>query len=638
MQNESTDMEKQGCETSPRGRRVKLATLALSLAVVMGAASFAYANGTDGGSSAQDSAKQTDSVSQEAQNVKKDEVIYTKLDASGNKTGVYAVNEFQTDEATRIVDAGNYSNVQNLSTSETIKQNGKSIEMTTLAGKPTYYEGYMDTSTQLPWNIKITYYLNGEKVDPNNLYNANGDLEIVLDIDPASDVSGVSDFANSFVMQAQGTFSNSSFKIEEATDATIVKEGSSTTLTYLILPGGSGSYHIKGKASDFEYSGWQIAGMSLSMSIDLSKADTSELSNAAGELESATTSLADGSASLADGISSITSGAASGASGAAQLDSGVQSLQSGTAAFASGISKIKSGSDTLESGVTELSGGLSTLDSKSAALTGGWNSIYGGIGTLSQSIASAQAGTSESSDSYKQALAAYSQAKQAVSDELAKPSPDATALQADIENLSNASATLGSLQGANGALSSIATGVDSLDSGAAEFDGGLASYTSGVSALSSGSTKLVSGADSLSQGLAAADESAGTLASGAKSLASGTSSLSSGLTELASGSQTAWEGADALSSGSSELAKSVSELDKQILDSVQATIDEKLGKGFQVHSFVDSSNTNVKSVEFVYVSGGVEKPSNDEKAAEEQDSGDDGTIIDRIVALFTGTK
>ena len=40
----------------------------------------------------------------------------------------------------------------------------------------------------------------------------------------------------------------------------------------------------------------------------------------------------------------------------------------------------------------------------------------------------------------------------------------------------------------------------------------------------------------------------------------------------------------------------MSGLDEKVLDELQDTIDEKLGKGYQLHSFVEPTNTDVDQV------------------------------------------
>ena len=79
-------------------------------------------------------------------------------------------------------------------------------------------------------------------------------------------------------------------------------------------------------------------------------------------------------------------------------------------------------------------------------------------------------------------------------------------------------------------------------------------------------------------------------------------------------------------------------MDRKVLDEVQETIDEKLGTGYQLHSFVDAGNTDVNEVQFVYVVDGVEDPGDSDDAAAETaaDADDDSsqTFTQRLVALF----
>ena len=58
-------------------------------------------------------------------------------------------------------------------------------------------------------------------------------------------------------------------------------------------------------------------------------------------------------------------------------------------------------------------------------------------------------------------------------------------------------------------------------------------------------------------------------------------------------------------------------MDRKVLDEVQETIDEKLGTGYRLHSFVDAGNTDVNEVQFVYVVDGVEDASDSDDATTE---------------------
>ena len=97
-------------------------------------------------------------------------------------------------------------------------------------------------------------------------------------------------------------------------------------------------------------------------------------------------------------------------------------------------------------------------------------------------------------------------------------------------------------------------------------------------------------------------------------------------------------GASELSNGSAELANSTNGMDQKIIDQLQDAIDEKLGQDFTPHSFVAPSNTNVDSVQFVYVVSGVDEPDNEEAESVTEEEQTEKTIIDRFFALFTSQE
>ena len=267
-----------------------------------------------------------DSYAQEGKSqTAKKEVVYAKTDASGNKSGIYVVNYWNTEASEDVDDPGTYTQVQNLSTTDQLSDEGGSVRLTTTAGAPFYYQGDLDASTQLPWDVSLTYRLDGKEVSPDELAGKDGDLDIELKVNALDDDSATSDFAKSFLLQAQGTFDNDSMAMTDTNGATVATSGNDTVLTYLVLPGESGDWHIKGRATDFTYSGWQIAAMPLDLAIDLGNFDTSQLTDAAHELEDGTSQLAQGTGALRDGLSQLDSGAASALDGAGQLADGARS-------------------------------------------------------------------------------------------------------------------------------------------------------------------------------------------------------------------------------------------------------------------------------------------------------------------------
>ena len=299
------------------GRRIAAgaitAALGLSMSVPYGAVEALAEEATTGPS---DASSQDGSASQSAKN----EIVYTKTDASGASQGVYVVNSFDTTDAVDVSDPGTYTSVKNLSTSQQLTNADGSVQLTTTADKPFYYQGDLDSTTALPWKVSLTYTLDGKRVSPDDLAGKSGRLDIELKVEGADDDSATADFAKSFLLQAQGTFPKANFRLDEAQDATTAEVGSNTLVTYLVLPGSDGDYHITGDAQDFTYDGWQISAMPLSLAIDVNDYDTSELTDATSELESGVGKLNDGGKSLAAALGLINDGAGSASEGSASLE------------------------------------------------------------------------------------------------------------------------------------------------------------------------------------------------------------------------------------------------------------------------------------------------------------------------------
>lgn len=423
----------------------------------------------------------------------KNEVVYVKGDASGSTTGLYVVNEFNTDEQMRVLDPGKYTQITNLSTAQPLEQAQGRVSVVTLAGEPTYYQGTMETSTKLPWAISVRYTLDGQDVSPDELAGQSGELDVTLDVTALSD-SDVSAFSDSYVLQAQGTFDNETFTLDEAEDATVAHVGGSTTVAYMVLPGESGTYHVTGDAKDFEYSGWQITAMPLSLAIDLAGQDTSGLSDAAGELEDATSQLADGAQDLTDGLKDLSQGTRSASEGASALNSGAQELASYTG--------------ELESGASQLAAGLQALE----------NGLDAGI----EKAAAGAAGVESAQEEYESALEqlAYLMATDPTNQEAIDAAQ--SNLQAKLKALCKASGAAGAYE----ALSELKEqGVGELASGASGLAEGAAAINQGAQALAQGSDSLSQGLDTLASGSFSAYQGAQQLTSGNEALADAVSGI-----------------------------------------------------------------------------------------------------------------
>lgn len=565
------------------------------------AATVAYADGaTDAGSASTADAGDASAKSGTA----KDETVYIKTSASGATTGIYVVNRFAAGSGT-VADPANYLSVSNMSTSDPLTLANGVVEVPLQSSMPFYYEGTLPAETAVPWNVSLKYFLDGDEIDPGDLGGATGRLRIELSVTARTSATekGVSDFANSYVLQAQGTFDSASFEIEDDGSLMIAQVGSESIVNCMVLPGESKTFVMEGAASNFASSGWQISALPLALAISLADQDTSQLTDATSQLTSATEKLANGSDALAQGMSEAVGGTQSLVQGSSILSAGMQVLSEGmlelaesNEALLDGWSQITNGASALAAGADELAQGsetyLSTLESTLESMDGSdtlYNFALRLYNTALQQYISSP--TQENKDQLDQMLNMVASASQAVGAQ--------TALSQVINGYDDLKEGIEAVQG----------GAESLSQGTQEFDGYLQSYTDGVTAANSGVSAL---------------------ASGVEQLIDGASQLSSGANELN-------DGASALASGSSQLAASVKGIDAELLEGIQAAIDEKLGADFELHSFVAPENTSVESVQFVYMVDGVsasqaQDTPEENVVVEESDSG----LIDRIIAWFKG--
>ncbi len=93
-------------------------------------------------------------------------------------------------------------------------------------------------------------------------------------------------------------------------------------------------------------------------------------------------------------------------------------------------------------------------------------------------------------------------------------------------------------------------------------------------------------------------------------------------------------------------------MDQKVIDKLKDTIRQKLGQDYQLHSFVDPSNTNVSEVQFVYVVDGVKEAKStgekgdaskgssksESKGSKGGDAAKSESFIDRLGTLFSADK
>ncbi len=398
----------------------------------------------------------------------KEEVVYGLLDASGAVETLYVVNILSG--GGDLTDYGDYTTVENLTDSATLTQNGSTVTVQTEAER-FYYQGTLQ-SKALPWNVTISYTLDGQAITPEALAGQSGALGIRLSVVKNPEVNET--FFTNYTLQISVTLDSALCADIKAESATVAEAAGAKQLTFTVLPGQEGAYDILATVHGFTMDGITLNGVKLNMDLGLDAealtAQLTQLTDAIASLDSGATDLQTGASQLTDGLSQYFEGVKTMTDGLSQLPDATAALDTGAIALRDGIASLTAQNETLLAAATALQ--QATFD------------------TVNQQLSQSQSGL-----------------------------PTLT-----VENYAQ---VLGSVT----ALADVKAQLD----GVVQFANGLQSYLDGVAQLGDGATSLAEGTSQLSTSVADLPTSAETLDTSASELQTGADGLESGLTAYQEG-------------------------------------------------------------------------------------------------------
>ncbi|TYS17032.1 YhgE/Pip domain-containing protein [Rossellomorea vietnamensis] len=545
----------------------------------------------------------------------KDEVIYATLNASGNLDNIYVVNTLEVEKAGEILDYGKYSSVKNLTDLAEINQEGQKIEMEAPEGK-FYYQGNMDKETELPWNVNVSYQLDGKKVKAEELAGKHGHLEISVEI--TENEKGDAAFYENYLLQVSLAMPNT-YQDIEAPDGMVANAGKNKQITFTVMPGEEETLSVEANVENFEFSGVEIAAVPSTLPIDAS--GTGSMTEDMSELSSGIKKLNDGVGELETGIAELHNGSAGLQDGSAQYKNGISEVNGYSAGLVNGSASIR---DALADINQSLSGQSADMDLSSLSelpaglkgLAGGLTEVSAGLTALQENYAGAYAALAGAINeipagqvSEEQIAALYeSGADTAVVDQLAASYAAAQKVKAVYGQVQEAFAAVepaltelsGSVSTISGQLTKTA---DSISASLQETDmSGLAELQKGIASLSAEYGEFHSGLAGYTNGVG--------------NLASSYSELHSGIVDLTGGTSELQNGVGDLHDGTAELYKETKDLPAQMQEEIDKMISEYDKSDFEPVSFVSSENENVSSVQFVIKTQSIELEEQEEKKAE----------------------
>lgn len=436
--------------------------------------------------------KLMDSVSLKDNDADKDESVYLISDANGNVNKTIVVDHLKNkDKKDTLEDASNLSDIENVKGKEKFTQSGDKLTWQA-GGKDIYYQG--TATEEPPVTQKVTYYLDGKEISPEDLAGKSGKVKIRFDYTNTTSytetVNGEKQTVSVPFAAITGLVLGDGFENIEVTNGKAEVSDSSSVVLGYALPGLNDSLGIKdgdldGDVNIPEYMEMTADVENFSMPaamtfvvnasdyVSTDGIDTSDLDDMINDLKDASTQLQDGSKTLAEGTDT--------------LADGLSTLQSKLGTFASGVGTLQSGLKTYTDGVSTLSGGLNTLGNSTGALVSGADKLNSGAGQLASGSATLKDGLKTYTDGASQ-------------------------LNTGLNQL-------------NDNTGSLATGVTSLNDGAKTLSDGINAANKGAAGVSAGAAQLKTSIDTAKTG-------ADSLAAGAKQVDEGVGQLTQSLSDM----------------------------------------------------------------------------------------------------------
>lgn len=346
---------------------------------------------TDSSKDADDIAdKLMDSVSLKDNDADKDESVYLISDANGNVNKTIVVDHLKNkDKKDTLEDASNLSDIENVKGKEKFTQSGDKLTWQA-GGKDIYYQG--TATAEPPVTQKVTYYLDGKEISPEDLAGKSGKVKIRFDYKNTTSytetVNGEKQTVSVPFAAVTGLVLGDGFENIEVTNGKAEVSDSSSVVLGYALPGLKDSLGIKDKDLDGdvnipEYMEMTADVKNFSMPaamtfvvnasdyVSTDGIDTSDLDDMINDLKDASTQLQDGSKTLAEGTDTLADGLSTLQSKLGTFASGVGTLQSGLKTYTDGVSTLSGGLNKLNSNVPTLSNGITTLNSSAKSLNDG---------------------------------------------------------------------------------------------------------------------------------------------------------------------------------------------------------------------------------------------------------------------------
>lgn len=397
----------------------------------------------------------------------KEETVFVISDANGNVTKTIVSDWLKNKEGSeKIEDKSDLKNIENVK-SDADYEEGADGNITWAAdGEDIYYQG--ETDKELPVDVKLTYYLDGKEITPEELAGKSGAVKIRFDYTNREKrevlVGGETvTMYVPFTMISGMVLDSEKFSNVSVNSGKVISDGKRYVVAGLAFPGMNDNLEpqkISDKLGteidfpDYVEVTCDVQDFALGMTLTMGSADliaqvsadkadsfeevealieklvsatdalksgTSQLENGLGELQKSFVSYAQGEKALTDGVTQLHEGIAQLEAKTPELTDGMKQLLdgvdemigkiSGDGGAVAGAKQLADGAAQVDAGVGELQAQTAALGDGVAQLTQGANSVEENMQTVVAAFAGQgeQTGLTEGSQAVADGVAQLEQ-------------------------------------------------------------------------------------------------------------------------------------------------------------------------------------------------------------------------------------
>lgn len=327
------------------------------------------------------------SASEETEEAGKEETVYVVANADGSAKNVI-VSEWlkNKDGEATLKDASDLKDIENVKGEEAFTQNGDQLTWEA-GGNDIYYQG--TTDKKLPITEKVTYFLDGKEMTPQEIAGKSGKVKIRFDYINNEKTTQIVEGEEHEVYVPftvlTGMILPDDYSNVEITNGKVISDGNRKVAVGMAMPGLKESLDIgeddldgEVKIPDYVEVTADVDNFSLEMTMTVAVNDL---------LEGRDLGEAFDVSELEDDMDTLTDASKQLVSGSKELSKGLKTLKNSMKEFTTGADTLKSGISSYTSGASQLNDGIQTLSGSSGALISGVSTLNGSAATLNSGVA-----------------------------------------------------------------------------------------------------------------------------------------------------------------------------------------------------------------------------------------------------------